>query len=320
VTIPANGDCTIDRIKSIDESVRAALRKKHVTVTIPGASGPVKRRYPRRARWQSRQWRNRFPPMRPRAPRRWPRMEELMGKAAEAGTTLEEKASEEYDTLEAEVGVIDKHLKRLLVAADGTGRAGCAVTTTVRTVEQGDARALRHHREDRAEVRPGIRFARLAKAKMLGPPREHECRGGGQAPLRRGLGGGRPLQGGGRRGHHALGQLGGQPDRRRDFGLRRLPGVSAPGDHPRQVRRRRRAAAAQGSVPRAVDRADWRRRRLLGWRRQAEAADQLQLHPHHPDSAQGREHRGPDRGEHPQLGACFRRHRPRCAQAMPWRR
>ena len=103
------------------------------------------------------------------------RMEELMGKAAEAGSTLSKEESEEYDTLELEVSQIDLHLQRLnKLQKSQAGRAKAAGTENGVDVEATHKRAgIGGSAGVRVEVRApdvpkGTAFTRLAIAMAAG--------------------------------------------------------------------------------------------------------------------------------------------------------
>lgn len=119
VTIPANDEATFQAIKSLDSKVLAASgldtkgmerpvkpgdtgNKKGVKVTIPSKETKVKQTIQEQiAAFEAT-----------RAAKA-ARMEAIMTAAGEAGSTLEQAESDEYDTLEKDLVEIDKHLKRL---------------------------------------------------------------------------------------------------------------------------------------------------------------------------------------------------------------
>lgn len=129
VTIPANSDCSINAIKSADQAVlRAASGRKDFTVvrlntvapatttkgikpvTLPGASGPKSTENPKGNDMNIAEQLLAFDTKRKAA---IDRMEAIMSKSAEAGSTLDEHETEEYDGLDAEVKSIDAHIERL---------------------------------------------------------------------------------------------------------------------------------------------------------------------------------------------------------------
>jgi HK97 family phage major capsid protein/HK97 family phage prohead protease len=113
VTIPANADCSIQTIKSLDTKQRASpgtQAARAVRLTPPAAAGtpplnskgtPVKTIQEQITDFEAQ-----------RAAKA-AQMSALMTKAAEAGTGLEDADSDTYDTLKEEVVALDKHLERL---------------------------------------------------------------------------------------------------------------------------------------------------------------------------------------------------------------
>lgn len=94
-------------------------------------------------------------------------MKKLMDDAAEKGETLDAEAQERFDTLEAEIEAIDKHLARLrsLQKMDAA---------TAKAVEGASADAASQSRTPTVPARvkapkapPGVNFARLARVKAL---------------------------------------------------------------------------------------------------------------------------------------------------------
>jgi HK97 family phage prohead protease len=116
VTIPANAEAVIQTIKSIDGEIRAASGNPDITVTRherPGVTGikPVKSSFEGRTKMKTIA--EQIASFEATRAAKSARMEEIMNKAAEDGTTLDGEQSEEYDTLSEEVASIDQHLKRL---------------------------------------------------------------------------------------------------------------------------------------------------------------------------------------------------------------
>ena len=95
-------------------------------------------------------------------------MSAIMDKAAEDGTTLDAEQSEAFDTLEAEVGAVDKHIGRLKGMQKAQALTAKSVTTetTVRTLDIGTGLQVRAKNTQKLE--PGIAFARAAKCLALG--------------------------------------------------------------------------------------------------------------------------------------------------------
>lgn len=111
VTIPANEEATITSVKSYDLEAPAASG----TVTKskpPGVSGPVKLLKPKHER-DTVTLKEQIKQFEATRQAKAARMAEIMTKSGETGETLDATLSEEYDTLEAELVEIDKHLVRL---------------------------------------------------------------------------------------------------------------------------------------------------------------------------------------------------------------
>lgn len=128
VTVPANVDCTITSIKSIDTGLLAAtgqpqpdkadLTGAKLVPSTPVASGkstaaPVVKSLPPKPKEGTMNIADQIKQFEATRQAKSARMTEIMSKAAEAGTTLDEQQSTEYDDLEAEVKSIDTHLTRL---------------------------------------------------------------------------------------------------------------------------------------------------------------------------------------------------------------
>lgn len=114
VTVPANATANIQRIKSIDAGYLAALgESSHPDLSgVSDASRVVKAITPK-ARDAMKNIREQISAFEATRQAKSARMTEIMQKAADAGTTLEEAEQQEYDGLKAEVKSIDDHLVRL---------------------------------------------------------------------------------------------------------------------------------------------------------------------------------------------------------------
>jgi HK97 family phage major capsid protein/HK97 family phage prohead protease len=149
VAIPANADARIDTIKAIDAPhlLRSRPPMKSQQTTLEQIQGFQAMRAAKAAR-----------------------MSELMNAAAESGVTLDDPASDEYDTLETDVASLDKHLVRLngLEAAMRASAAPVAGSSTHAAVVSRSG-----GREDappriylRDNLPPGIPFARAVMCKL----------------------------------------------------------------------------------------------------------------------------------------------------------
>lgn len=108
VTIPANADCSIQTIKSFDVGLTAdkkpagvSASRRVVKTLAKGAKTMKKSLADQIATWEAT-----------RAAKS-ARMDELLTKSGEVGTTLDATEAEEHDTLDEELSEIDKQLVRL---------------------------------------------------------------------------------------------------------------------------------------------------------------------------------------------------------------
>lgn len=97
-------------------------------------------------------------------------MSAIMDKASEDGSTLDAEQSEAFDTLEGEVGAIDKHLARLKNMQKAQAQSAKPVTEGgdrgIKTVDTSGMPQVRAKNTQKLE--PGIAFARAAKCLALG--------------------------------------------------------------------------------------------------------------------------------------------------------
>ncbi len=176
VTVPANAEATITTIKSIDRKQLAAQGKKAVPVvrcTPAGASATktktIKSPKPEEGH-DMKTIAEQIADFEATRVTKAADMQALMDKAAEDGVTLDAEQSEAFDTLEAEVAAIDKHIARL------KGMQKTQAATAKSVVEDKDQRIKTLDMKDGLQVRakntqklePGIAFARAAKCLALG--------------------------------------------------------------------------------------------------------------------------------------------------------
>src|SRR5690554_6797098 len=107
VTIPANVDATIQTIRSIDSQVLAA------SGNTPEPKPALRVRSKITSRNNIMDINEQLKGFAAARKEKADRMTEIMNKSAEDGETLDPELTEEYDTLEAEIESIDKHVKRL---------------------------------------------------------------------------------------------------------------------------------------------------------------------------------------------------------------
>lgn len=118
VTIPANAEATIQEVKSIDQ--QSLLAASGQPVHRPGASGPSKMK-PKEAKLKTLQ--EQIAAFESSRAAKAARMAVIMEGAGDSGETLDQAASEEFDTLEKEVEEIDRHLARLAKLAKASKAA-----------------------------------------------------------------------------------------------------------------------------------------------------------------------------------------------------
>lgn len=104
------------------------------------------------------------------------RMEEIMSVAADAGSTLDEAQSQEYETLAKEVETIDKHLVLLkkheaAIVARATAIPAAATEPSKQTEARGGAGAI----TVRANIEKGIPFTRYVKALVFAKGNPHHA-------------------------------------------------------------------------------------------------------------------------------------------------
>lgn len=176
VTIPCNTDARITAVKSATRKQLAALGKSVVPVVSlkkpAGASAPVTKKLPVIPKPEEGQdmktVSEQIAEFEATRVSKSAEMSAIMDQSAENGTTLDAEQSEAFDTLEAEVGAIDKHVARLKGMQKSQAQSAKPVTAEsgVRTLDIGTGLQVRAKNTQKLE--PGIAFARAAKCLALG--------------------------------------------------------------------------------------------------------------------------------------------------------
>lgn len=171
VTIPANQSATIQQIKSIDADLLAASGHKQESEARPGASGKMNstKPAPKDAIKVTKQMTvaeqiSAFEAKRAASNQR---MADIMSKAAEDGSTLDEAESEEYDGLEIEIKKVDEHLVRLKALETANKTAAKPVDPPANFQQAAEVRSGSRI-SVKANVPEGMPFVRYAMALMAG--------------------------------------------------------------------------------------------------------------------------------------------------------
>ncbi len=166
VAVPANASASIQNIKSIDSSARAASGSRsdspqQVKPAGVSATPVVKTRQERSVKTISEQ----ITDYKATLAAKSGRMTEIMQKSSDEGVTLDQAQSDEYDGLESEVNALNAHIGRLgkLEASNK------AAAVEVKAATMVEASASRHGIPQitvRENTPPGIAMARVVIAKM----------------------------------------------------------------------------------------------------------------------------------------------------------
>jgi len=168
VTIPANADCTIDRIKSIDTAMLAATGHKQNGVRLLSAGVTASRKpvmIEEITVTKSKTYAEQITALEASRQAKSARREEIQAKASEEGRTKDEAEQVEFDDLGNSIRTIDRELVDLnelekanraaAVPADGSDqKAAAAARAGVRV-------------ETKRNLKPGIMLARFAIAKAI---------------------------------------------------------------------------------------------------------------------------------------------------------
>jgi HK97 family phage major capsid protein/HK97 family phage prohead protease len=169
VTIPANNECTIATIKSLDRKSAAALGNKRSAVILnrPGAAGISATSKPE-AYSNMKTIAEQITALEGTRVAKAARMNEIMQAPMNEGRSTDAAEAEEFDTLEQEVEAVDRDLKRLRVAEKMNAQHAKAVVATTST-EASASRGGQHIVVKQQEkLPPGIGFAQLVKCIAAG--------------------------------------------------------------------------------------------------------------------------------------------------------
>jgi HK97 family phage major capsid protein/HK97 family phage prohead protease len=173
VTVPANADCTISMIKSLDTAARAASGHTFSDEdrTTPPASGKSKITIPVKALegkhvMTKKTFAEQIASFTATREAKNADMDAIMDSASEKGETLDADQKEKYDTLEAEVKEIDEHVTRLKAAEDRNKKAAIVVVgKDTSTAEK--SRAGTHVVTTQKALPKGYGFVRLLGARFM---------------------------------------------------------------------------------------------------------------------------------------------------------
>lgn len=175
VTIPCNSSGRITSVKSVSHKQLAALGKSVVPVVRlakpAGASAPVTKKLPVKPKPEEgsdmKTISEQIAEFEATRVSKSVEMSAIMDKASEDGSTLDAEQSEAFDTLEGEVGAIDKHLARLKGMQKSQAQSAKPVSeTSIKGVDIGSGLQVRAKNTQKLE--PGIAFARAAKCLAIG--------------------------------------------------------------------------------------------------------------------------------------------------------
>lgn len=169
VTVPANAEATITSIKSIDQEHLRAVSGTSAGSTVvrlkssPGVPGHLQRP---KDTIMNKPYKEQLAAFEAKAAAAQQRMDELMGKAADEGRTFDDEEKAEYGQLEVETKEVGEHIVRLKALIERSKdvvvpRADPLIPENKQTPSGGGVIF------SKANVQPGIGFARFAKAMYL---------------------------------------------------------------------------------------------------------------------------------------------------------
>lgn len=169
VTIAANGDCSIQTIKTIDTELRAASGLRETKTTPPGVTGKSKATpvvKAQEAKAMKKTYSEQIASFEATRQSKSAEMDAIMEKSMDTGETLDAETKEAYDTLEAEVQEIDDHLKRLKAAEARNKGAAVAVVATTQAAA-AESRSGHARVQVQKALPKGFGFVRLLGARYM---------------------------------------------------------------------------------------------------------------------------------------------------------
>lgn len=162
VTVPANGDCSIQSVKSIDRKFLAASGNKKTVVKSSLSAGATATNTKKGT--NSMNIAEQIKSFEAKRAALAASLSDIMSKAADEGRTLDAEETESYDDTSTEIKAVDEHLKRLrdmesnmASTAKPVAKAANGEVTTVKAGAPGIIRVEQ-------KLEKGIAFARFAKA------------------------------------------------------------------------------------------------------------------------------------------------------------
>jgi HK97 family phage major capsid protein/HK97 family phage prohead protease len=173
VSVPANAGATITEIKSIDRTIIAATGKNVVKLeglvtTERDRSKTVKLQ----TKVNEMSIKEKLEDFKKALDDKRKKLVELAKKSADAGESFDASEQEEFDTLQGDIGALEKHIERLEIADKADVASAVKTATPVPTKNTEDAAAAarsRQHAQVKAAKKdaPGVNFARVARCKAL---------------------------------------------------------------------------------------------------------------------------------------------------------
>lgn len=174
VSVPANAGATITEIKSIDRTIIAATGKSVVKLeglvsTERDRSNPVKIKTEKDKTMSIKE---KLEDFKKALDDKRKKLVELAKKSAEAGESFDASEQEEFDTLQGDIGALEKHIERLEIA-DKADIASAVKTATPVPAKNTEDAAIAARSKAHAQVKaakkdaPGVNFARVARCKAL---------------------------------------------------------------------------------------------------------------------------------------------------------